>query len=132
MHARPFQASRKTVSRRFTERTIKREWLGFEAYAWVAQRITGLMLLGFLFMHLYTLRSVLGGEGTYNQTMRALELPLVKVGELFLIWVVVFHLLNGFRLIIYNFLPGLNHKVLAYAVFFISLLSCLLSIPFFF
>ena len=132
MHAHDFQAAQKTVSRKFAERTLRKEWLGFEAYAWVAQRITGLILVGFLFMHLYTLSSVLGGEGTYNQTMRALERPLVKVGELFLIWVILYHVLNGFRLIIYNFFPALNHKTLAYAVLFISVVLCLLSIPFFF
>jgi len=132
MHARPFEAARKTVFRRFTERTIRREWLGFEAYAWAAQRITGLILLVFLFLHLYTLSSVLGGEGIYNQTMRALERPLVKAGELLLIWVTLYHVLNGFRLIFYNFFPALNHKALAYAVSFVSVLLCLLSIPFFF
>lgn len=132
MRARPLHVSRQTVTRRFTERTIKREWLGFEAYAWAAQRITGLVLLGFLFLHLYTLSTVLSGEDIYNQTMRALERPLVKAGELLLIWVAVYHLLNGFRLITYNLFPGLNHKVLAYAVFVASILLCVSSIPFFF
>ena len=132
MQAYPVQASRKTVSRRFTERTIKREWLGFEAYAWAAQRITGLVLLGFLFLHLYTLSAALSGEDIYNQTMRALEPPLVKAGELLLIWVAAYHLLNGFRLVIYNLFPGLNHKVLAYVVLFVSALLCFSSIPFFF
>lgn len=129
MQAHHPQATRKTVSRRFTERTIRREWLGFEAYAWVAQRITGLILLGFLFIHLYTLSSVLGGEATYNQAMKALERPLIKMGELFLVWVVLFHSLNGFRLILYNLFPALNHKGLAYSLSLISVLLCFFSIP---
>ncbi|MFH0813878.1 MAG: hypothetical protein V2A69_13745, partial [Pseudomonadota bacterium] len=80
---------RKTVIRRFVERTLRGERLGFEAYAWVTQRITGLILVGFLIVHLYTLSSILGGEATYNQTMKALESPFIKIGELLLIWVVL-------------------------------------------
>lgn len=106
--------------------------MGFEAYAWLAQRITGLILLGFLFVHLYTLSSVLGGEATYNQAMKTLERPLIRIGELLLIWVVLFHSLNGFRLVLHNFFPALNHKGLAYAVSLISVLLCFFSIPLFF
>lgn len=120
---------RKTVARRFVERTLRGERLGLEAYAWVTQRITGLILLGFLIVHLYTLSSILGGEVTYNQTMKALESPFIKIGELLLIWVILFHSFNGFRLIMYNLFPALNHKRLAYSAYLVSLLLFFISIP---
>ena len=121
--------TRKTVIRRFVERTLKGERLGFEAYVWAAQRVTGLVILGFLIIHIYTLNSITGGETAFDQTMRTLEKPLYKLAELILLWVLLFHALNGFRLILVNLLPGINHKKLAYSFSLISLILVLISIP---
>ena len=120
---------RKTVTRRIVERTLRGEPLGFEAYTWTTQRITGLILLVFLTVHLYTLSSIFAGATAYDQAMRSLDRPLIKTGEFFLIWVVLFHSLNGLRLIFYNLFPELNHKRLAYSVCLGSVLLLLLSIP---
>jgi succinate dehydrogenase / fumarate reductase cytochrome b subunit len=122
--------ARKSVTRRIVERTLKGEYLGIEAYAWAAQRITGIILIAFLFVHLHTLSSISGGEATYNATMTSLDNPLIKAGELFLIWLVLFHSLNGLRLIMYNLFPLVNHRRLVYSTSLLSLLLFLVSIPF--
>jgi len=119
----------KTVTRRFVERTFRGEHLGFEAYAWVAQRLTGLIILGFLIIHMYTLSSVTGGETAFDQTMKTMQTPLFKIAELILLWVVLFHGLNGLRLILLNLFPGINHKRLAYSFSLISLVLVIISIP---
>jgi succinate dehydrogenase / fumarate reductase, cytochrome b subunit len=121
---------RKSVTRRVLERTLKGEYLGIEAYAWAAQRITGIVLIAFLLIHLNTLSSISGGEAAYNETMKSLDNPLVKIGELFLILIVFFHSLNGIRLIMYNLFPSINHKRLVYSASIITLLLFLISIPF--
>lgn len=128
---RPLQPRRirKSVIRHFIERTIGRERLGFEACTWAAQRITGLILLGFLIIHLYTLSSIWGGETVYNHAMKSMERPLIKIGEVGLLWVMLFHSLNGFRLILINLFPGINHKRLAYSIPIISLLLVFISFP---
>jgi succinate dehydrogenase / fumarate reductase cytochrome b subunit len=121
---------RKKMLRRFVQRSIAGERLGFEAYVWAAQRVTGLILFAFLFLHLYTLSSVFGGAESYEKALGSMGTPFVKVGELLLVWVVLFHSLNGVRLVLFNFYPELNHKKLAYAIAAASLCLTLISVPF--
>jgi len=121
---------RKKVLRRFVERTLQQERLGFEAYVWAAHRITGLLLLIFIIFHLFTLSSILRGEVAYDRILSFMESPVVKVGEIMLLWVVLFHSLNGFRLILLNLFPTINHKRFAYSISIMSLILVSLSIPF--
>ena len=121
---------KKKVLRRFVERTLQQERLGFEAYVWAAHRITGLLLLALLIFHLFTLSSILRGEVTYNRILSFMESPVLKVGEIMLLWVVLFHSLNGFRLILFNLFPTINHKRFAYSISIMSLILVSLSIPF--
>ena len=117
------------VLRRFVERTLQQERLGFEAYVWAAHRITGLLLLAFLIFHLFTLSSILRGDVAYNGILSFMESPVMKFGEIMLLWVVLFHSLNGFRLILFNLFPTINHKRFAYSISIISLILVSLSIP---
>ena len=126
------QQKRKGVAQRFILRTLRGAPLGFEAYMWAAQRITGVIILGFLIWHLYTLSAVFLGKAAYDEVMKSLQRPLIKFGELLLVWILLVHALNGFRLILLNLFPGLNHKQLAYYASAVSLLLILLSIPVFF
>ena len=121
---------KKKVLRRFAERTLQQERLGFEAYVWAAHRITGLLLLAFLIFHLFTLSSILRGGVAYDQILSFMESPIIKIGEIMLLWVVLFHSLNGFRLILFNLFPTINHKRFAYAISIVSLILVSLSIPF--
>lgn len=119
----------RSVTWRLVKRTAKRQWLGVEGYAWVLHRITGVALVAFLLAHLYTLSSVRGGEDVFDRTMQVLQGPLPKTGELLLLWVILFHGLNGLRLILINVIPRINHKITAYAVFALSVAAALISIP---
>ena len=121
-----------SVTWRLVKRTAKRQWLGVEGYAWVLHRITGVALVAFLLAHLYTLSSVRGGEAAFDRAMQMLQGPLPKTGELLLLWAIVFHGLNGLRLILINVIPKINHKIAAYAVFAFSMAVVLISIPVFF
>ena len=121
--------ARRGVTRRFIERTLRGVPLGFEAYAWAAHRVSGLVLLIYLILHLFTLSSINSGGAAYDQTMKAMDRPLIKAGELILIWVVLFHALNGFRLILLNLIPELNHRRWAYSIFIASLILSALTIP---
>ena len=104
--------------------------MGFEGYLWAAQRITGLILILFFIVHLSTLSSIFSGEAAYDQVLLSLDAPPIKMAALLLLWVVLFHGLNGLRLILFNLFPGINHKRLAYSISIISFLIVLLSIPF--
>lgn len=121
---------KKKVIRRLVERTFQQERLGFEAYVWAAHRITGLLLLIFILFHLSTLSTIFRGEVAYNRILSFMESPVMKVAEIMLLWVVLFHSLNGCRLILFNLFPTINHKRFAYSVSIISLILASLSIPF--
>ena len=123
---------RKSVIQRFAIRTLRGQPLGFEAYTWAAQRITGVVILGFLIYHLYTLSAVFSGKAAYDEIMKRFQQPLIKFGELLLVWIILVHALNGIRLILLNLFPGLNHKRLAYFASGASLILILCSIPVFF
>jgi len=99
---------------------------------WVAQRISGIVIFFFLLFHLYTLSAIFSGKEAFDQTMLALNTPLIKAGELLLLWVVLLHGLNGLRLIWITFFPEKGHTALAYAVSLTSVLLTLLAIPLFF
>ena len=110
------QIHRKSFTRRFLERTARGRFLGFEAYVFVAHRITGLALLAFLLWHLSTLSTIFSGSDAYEQTRRSMDEPIFKLGEVILIGMVCFHALNGLRMIILNLAPQINHRQLAYLV----------------
>jgi len=122
--------SRKTFTRRFIERTLKGEKMGVGAYIWVAHRISGLIILGYFVLHLYTLSSILKGVRSFDQVMDLLENPLIRVGEVVFLWIVAFHMLNGIRLILLNIFIDLNEKVLGYSFSAAAALIIIISIPF--
>ncbi|NQU02614.1 MAG: succinate dehydrogenase, cytochrome b556 subunit [Syntrophaceae bacterium] len=120
--------TRKSVITRFFERTLKGQWLGFESYTWAAQRVSGFVILVFLIMHLYTLSSVRSGEGFFDKTMASMQSPLIKMGEVLLLWVLFIHALNGIRLILINISPAINHKALAYWCSLISVVMAVITV----
>jgi succinate dehydrogenase / fumarate reductase cytochrome b subunit len=132
MPSQPRETPRKKVLRGLVARSFQQEKLGFEAYVWAAHRITGLLMLIFLVFHLLTLSSIFKGADAYDQVLRSMERPLFKIGEILLLWVIAFHVLNGIRLILFNFSPTINHKRFAYSIALVSLALAFLSIPFVF
>ena len=121
---------KKKMLRRFMERTLQQERLGFEAYVWAVHRITGFLLLIFIILHFCTLSSIFKGKVAYDGILSFMESPVVKFGEIMILWVVLFHGLNGLRLILFNLFPTINHKRFAYSISIISLILVSLSIPF--
>lgn len=72
--------------------------------AWLLHRLTGLALSLYICLHLVVLSSeYLFGKGSFNKLMGTFEIPLVKLLEVNLIAVIVFHMLNGLRIIIVDF-----------------------------
>ncbi len=73
------------------------------SWSWLLHRITGVILVIYLFMHLFALSSSLGGAQTFNSWLANLQTPLTHVLEIGLAAVVAFHLLNGLRITIADF-----------------------------
>ena len=73
--------------------------------AFILHRLTGLCLVGYIFLHLVVVGSnfIFGGN-SFNILMGTFETPLVKVLEIGLINVIAFHIINGLRIIVVDFL----------------------------
>lgn len=121
----------KGALRRFMDRTFRGEKMGIGAYMWAMHRITGIILVFYLFLHLFILSKVLAGPEPFNQVMRLFSNPFVRLLELVLVWVALFHGMNGVRLILLHLFPELNQRRLAYAFSAFTVIGVLVSLPLF-
>ncbi|WP_247728261.1 succinate dehydrogenase, cytochrome b556 subunit [Halovivax limisalsi] len=89
-------------------------------WAWILHKFTGWILIGYLFTHIAVLSTALGAadatmaeiqanEDVYTTTLQGLEgLFIVRVLEVGLLAVAVFHILNGVRLLLVDLGIGLE------------------------
>jgi succinate dehydrogenase / fumarate reductase cytochrome b subunit len=90
------------------------------SFAWLIQRLTGVVLTLYIFLHLYVLSS-LKDPAHYASMMKLMRSPLVRVGDAGLLGVVVGHAFNGFRLTLIDLgVSTTLQKKLFYAAFAIG------------
>src|SRR5687768_14577188 len=75
--------------------------------AFVIQRVTGLALLGYLFLHVLTIHQLRQPE-RFDESMRMFDSPLFKLGEIGLLGIVILHALNGIRLTLIDMGVGVS------------------------
>ncbi len=81
--------------------------------AWILHRITGIALIGYLFLHVYSLSPLTNGEAAFNLKMQQYSSPFFMVVEWLLFAFVLFHSLNGIRIVIVDWADGAKyHKQL--------------------
>jgi succinate dehydrogenase / fumarate reductase cytochrome b subunit len=89
-------------------------WREFKAgmWAWLFHKFTGWVLVGYLFTHIAVLSTATASDPTvYTQTLSGLEeLLIVRVLEVGLLAVAVFHILNGVRLLLVDLGLGLENQ----------------------
>lgn len=73
---------------------------GTEMWSWLLQRVTGLLLVVYLFIHLWVLHYSNKGEVTFDSILSRLQSPAFVVFDLMLLALVIFHALNGVRIVI--------------------------------
>ena len=72
-------------------------------WSWVAHRVTGVLVFFFLFTHVLDTALVRVSPEAYNAVMDTYKTPLINVMELGLIAAVLYHALNGVRVILLDF-----------------------------
>ena len=100
-------------------------------WAWIFHKFTGWVLIGYLFTHIAVLSTATTGAEAYNSTLGGLEsLLIVRIGEVGLLAVAVFHILNGVRLLFVDLGVGLESQDKSfYASLVVTAVIVLASVP---
>ena len=72
-------------------------------WSWVAHRVTGVLIFFFLFAHVMDTALVRVSPQAYNEVIGTYKNPVVGLGEAGLVAAVIFHALNGVRIILVDF-----------------------------
>ncbi|SEO26001.1 succinate dehydrogenase subunit C [Halorientalis persicus] len=108
-------------------------WKEFSAgmWAWIFHKFSGWVLIGYLFTHIAVLSTATQSGTMYTQTIRGLEsLAVVRVLEVGLLAVAVFHILNGVRLLFVDLGVGLEAQDKSfYASLVVSAAIVVASVP---
>ena len=80
-------------------------------WSWVAHRITGVLTFFFLFAHVLDTALVRVSPESYNKIIETYKNPLVNLLEVGLVGAVLFHSLNGIRIMLIDFWSkGTRHQ----------------------
>lgn len=82
-------------------------------WIWLGQRLSGLGLAAYVFMHLFVISySMAGGPGgqSFTDVMRFMQAPFFIVLEIILMAAVVYHALNGIRILLFDLGIGVRHQ----------------------
>jgi succinate dehydrogenase / fumarate reductase cytochrome b subunit len=95
-------------------------WKATGMWAWLLFRISGVLLVFYLGAHIIiTSMGHFGGSGdgnTYNTLMTAFDHPVAVVLDLCLVAAVLYHALNGVRIILMDLGVGIHrHKIVFWA-----------------
>jgi succinate dehydrogenase / fumarate reductase cytochrome b subunit len=74
-------------------------------WSWIAHRITGVAIILFLFAHVVDTAVVGWGPEAYNKVVAVYHNPFIRLLELGLVAAVIYHALNGVRIMIMDFWP---------------------------
>jgi len=100
-------------------------WKGIGMWAWVLFRISGLVLVAYLFVHIWVIsQGRIGGAESLNGLFEFFDKPLLVFLDLMLVAAVLYHALNGVRILLMDVGVGISrHK----AVFWVCMLVAALA-----
>ncbi|MEB3983100.1 succinate dehydrogenase, cytochrome b556 subunit [Mycobacterium sp. 663a-19] len=97
-------------------------------WSWVLHRITGATIFFFLFVHVLDTTLVRVSPQTYNEVVATYKTPIVGLMEFGLVAAVLFHALNGVRVILIDFWSqGPRHQRLM--LWIVGVVYLLLMVP---
>ena len=79
---------------------------GIGQWSWALHRLTGVGVLVFLIFHILDTALILVGPELYNKIIAVYRMPLFGLSEIGLFAAVLFHALNGMRIIVIDFWPA--------------------------
>ena len=88
----------------------KYRWQFSGMVAWTIQRVTGILLLVYLFLHVHTVSKLSQGPTAFNEAIVMFANPFFKLLEIALLGVVVLHAFNGIRITLLDLGVGLERQ----------------------
>ena len=79
---------------------------GIGQWSWILHRVTGVAVLLFLFAHILDTALIILGPELYNRVIGVYRIPLFGLAEIGLFAAVLYHALNGVRIIVIDFWPA--------------------------
>ncbi|MCC3771280.1 succinate dehydrogenase, cytochrome b556 subunit [Streptomyces sp. UNOC14_S4] len=80
-------------------------------WSWVAHRVTGVLIFFFLFVHVLDTALVRVSPEAYDDVVATYKTPVVNVMEYGLVAAILFHALNGLRVVAVDFWSkGARHQ----------------------
>lgn len=99
--------------------------ISWSQLAWFGHRMSGIGVLLFLFLHILETSTVLLGPEAYDFTQTFYRNLPARLGEIVLMAAVVYHALNGLRVIVMDFWPASTvwYRPLTYGVITATVLA---------
>ena len=83
------------------------------SWAWILHRISGIALIGYLFLHIWSVSPLSQGKAAFEHKMSLYSTKFFMFVEWFLFAFVLFHSLNGIRIVLVDWAEGAKyHKIL--------------------
>lgn len=95
---------------------------GFGQWAWAIHRAAGLGVLAFLILHVFDIFLVNFGPEAFNSLLFLYKGTPARILEIFLLFGLLYHALNGVRIILADFMPVFASRKLARNSFYIQML----------
>jgi succinate dehydrogenase / fumarate reductase cytochrome b subunit len=104
-------------------------WKSIGMWAWVLSRISGLVLLAYLFVRLWVIsRDRSGGPAGLDNLFGTFDTPFLVFLGLMIVTALMYHALNGVRLVLVDFGVGIRqHK----AVFWVCMVAAAAALSLF-
>jgi succinate dehydrogenase / fumarate reductase, cytochrome b subunit len=80
-------------------------------YSWLFHRVTGVAIILFLFAHVVDTAVIGWGPEAYNRVLSAYENPVVRLLEFGLVAAVLYHAINGTKILLIDFFPSLTRHI---------------------
>lgn len=104
-------------------------WGDVGQYAWVLHRASGIGVLFFLLVHIIDIALIGLGKDLYNETVAFYANPFLIPMEIMLVGAVIYHSLNGIRVVLINFWKPGGVRLERPIWYGVMALTVLLTIP---
>lgn len=100
-------------------------WKGLGMWAWLLFRISGLILVGYLFAHIWVIGQGRAGEDALDDLFETFHSPVLVFLELMIVAAVLYHALNGVRIVLMDLGFGIRQHKLVFWVCMIAVAATL-------